>query len=66
MDTGGDGVTTAAKERRGELALLKAQVDPALHRQVKSLTAAEGMSIKEYILQLVRGDLRERESKTKD
>ncbi|MDP9440568.1 MAG: hypothetical protein M3P49_17810 [Actinomycetota bacterium] len=56
-------MTTVAKERRLEPALIKAQVEPALHRQVKSHAAAQGMTIREYILQLVRRDLRERESK---
>lgn len=59
-------MTTAAKERRGDFPLIKAQVEPALHRQVKSLAATEGMTIKEYILQLVSRDLRERESKKKN
>lgn len=66
MDTGGDQHDDGGEGATGALALIKAQVEPALHRRVKSHAAAEGMSIKDYILELVRRDLCEREGKERN
>lgn len=48
-----------------ERSSLVVKIDKDLHKQIKATCAVEGISIREYIIELVNNDMQKRQNKNK-